>query len=73
MTGRRSTLRRVFELVMFGNGILALIWVRYSDGKIHSRGEIVFWWVLLVWFALSFFVALRDLFGRIQKKENPSS
>lgn len=73
MSGMRSTLRGIIELVMFSNGILALFWVRYWGVKIHSRGEIAFWWLLLLLFAFRFLMALRDLLRKIQQKENPGS
>ena len=72
MSERPSTMRRVIELVLFGNGILALFLARYWMMKIHSRSEIAIWWVLLLWFAFSILSALRDLLGKIHQKENPS-
>jgi hypothetical protein len=61
MSRTRTRLQRIFELLLFGNGILAFLWFRYWRVKIETRGDVYFWCVVMAWFSLCFLISIRGL------------
>jgi hypothetical protein len=66
MSRTRARLRRIFGLLLFGNGILAFYWFRYWRVKIQTRADLYFWCVVFAWFLLCFVISLRGLWITIK-------